>query len=99
MEAEEAGSKQAIARNLAAMSALTVPVVTVVTGEESSGGALALGVANTVLMLENAVYSILSPEGLPASCGRTPPAAAGVPAHGPDGSGAAGKRHGGSGDP
>ena len=45
------------------MSALTVPVVTVVTGEGSSGGALALGVANTVLMLENAVYSILSPEG------------------------------------
>lgn len=63
VEAEERGQSEAIARNLAAMSALTVPVVTVVTGEGSSGGALALGVANTVLMLENAVYSILSPEG------------------------------------
>ena len=63
VEAEERGQSEAIARNLAAMSALTVPVVAVVTGEGSSGGALALGVANTVLMLENAVYSILSPEG------------------------------------
>ena len=54
---------EAIARNLAEMSALTVPVVAVVTGEGSSGGALALGVANRVLMLENAIYSVLSPEG------------------------------------
>ncbi len=45
------------------MSALTVPTLAVVTGEGGSGGALALGVANTVLMLENAVYSVLSPEG------------------------------------
>lgn len=45
------------------MSLLTVPVVAVVTGEGSSGGALALGVANCVLMMENAIYSILSPEG------------------------------------
>lgn len=45
------------------MSQLTVPIVAVITGEGNSGGALALGVANTVLMLENAVYSVLSPEG------------------------------------
>ena len=63
LEAEAHGQSEAIARNLAAMSALTVPVIAVVTGEGSSGGALAIGVANTVLMLENAVYSILSPEG------------------------------------
>ena len=62
-EAEERGQGEAIARNLAEMSALTVPVVAVVTGEGSSGGALALGVANRVLMLENAIYSVLSPEG------------------------------------
>ena len=62
-EAEERGQGEAIARNLAEMSALTVPVIAVVTGEGSSGGALALGVANRVLMLENAIYSVLSPEG------------------------------------
>lgn len=62
-EAEARGQGEAIARNLAEMSALTVPVVAVVTGEGSSGGALALGVANRVLMLENAIYSVLSPEG------------------------------------
>ena len=63
MEAEEHGQGEAIARNLAEMSQLTVPVIAIVTGEGSSGGALALGVANRVLMLENAVYSVLSPEG------------------------------------
>lgn len=63
IEAEQYGQSQAIANNLAAMSTLRVPVVAIVTGEGSSGGALALGVANTVLMLENAIYSILSPEG------------------------------------
>ena len=63
MEAEARGQGEAIARNLAEMSQLTVPVIAVVTGEGSSGGALALGVANKVLMLENAVYSVLSPEG------------------------------------
>jgi acetyl-CoA carboxylase carboxyl transferase alpha subunit len=63
LEAEENGQSIAIASNLAKMSALKVPVIAVVTGEGSSGGALAIGVANSVLMLENAVYSILSPEG------------------------------------
>lgn len=63
LEAETNGQSIAIASNLAKMSALKVPVIAVVTGEGSSGGALAIGVANSVLMLENAVYSILSPEG------------------------------------
>ena len=63
LEAETNGQSIAIAKNLAEMSALRVPVIAVVTGEGSSGGALAIGVANSVLMLENAVYSILSPEG------------------------------------
>lgn len=62
-EAEERGQGEAIARNLAEMSGLTVPIISVVTGEGSSGGALGLGVANRILMLENAVYSVLSPEG------------------------------------
>lgn len=63
LEAEAHGQGEAIASTLALMSALEVPVVTVVTGEGGSGGALALAVANRVLMLENAVYSVLSPEG------------------------------------
>lgn len=62
-EAEEHGQGEAIARNLAVMSRLSVPVICVVTGEGNSGGALALSVANKILMLENAVYSVLSPEG------------------------------------
>lgn len=62
-EAEERGQGEAIARNLAEMSGLTVPIISVVTGEGSSGGALGIGVANRILMLENAVYSVLSPEG------------------------------------
>lgn len=62
-DAEEHGQGEAIARNLAAMSALTVPVISVVTGEGNSGGALAIGVANKILMLEYSVYSVLSPEG------------------------------------
>ena len=65
-EAEEHGQGEAIASTLALMSGLTVPVVSVFTGEGGSGGALALGVANRVLMLENAVYSVLSPEGFAA---------------------------------
>ena len=63
LEAEAHGQGEAIASTLALMSALTVPAIAVVTGEGGSGGALALGVANAVLMLENAVYSVLSPEG------------------------------------
>lgn len=63
IEAEQFGQSQAIARNLASMSGLTVPVIAIVTGEGSSGGALAIGVADRVFMLEHAVYSILSPEG------------------------------------
>lgn len=62
-EAEERGQGEAIARNLAVMSNLSVPIITVVTGEGSSGGALGIGVGNHILMLENAVYSVLSPEG------------------------------------
>ena len=63
MKAEEHGQGEAIARNLFEMSSLRVPVISVITGEGNSGGALALGVANRVLMLEHAVYAILSPEG------------------------------------
>lgn len=63
LEAEAHGQGEAIARNLAAMSSFHVPVITVVTGEGNSGGALAISVANRILMLENAVYSVLSPEG------------------------------------
>lgn len=63
IQAEEHGQGEAIARNLFEMSRLTVPVIAIITGEGNSGGALALGVANRVLMLENAVYAILSPEG------------------------------------
>ena len=63
IEAEEHGQSNAISRNLAEMSALKCPVIAIVTGEGSSGGALAIGVANAVYMLENAVYSVLSPEG------------------------------------
>lgn len=62
-EAEEHGQSIAIAENLAEMSCLGVPVITVVTGEGNSGGALAISVADSLWMLENAVYSVLSPEG------------------------------------
>lgn len=63
VEAEERGQGEAIARNLFEMSGLKVPVLTIITGEGGSGGALALAVANEVWMLENSVYSVLSPEG------------------------------------
>jgi len=62
IDAEERGQAEAIARNLREMARLAVPVVVVCIGEGGSGGALALGVGNTVLMLENAVYSVISPE-------------------------------------
>lgn len=61
--AEERGQGQAIANNLLTMSNLSVPILALVIGEGGSGGALALGFANKVLMLENAIYSILTPEG------------------------------------
>jgi acetyl-CoA carboxylase carboxyl transferase subunit alpha len=62
IDAEERGQAEAIARNLREMARLPVPVVVVCIGEGGSGGALALGVGNTVLMLENSVYSVISPE-------------------------------------
>ena len=64
--AEERGQAEAIARNLREMAALRVPIVAVVTGEGGSGGALAVGMGNRVLMLEYAVYSVISPEGCAA---------------------------------
>lgn len=63
MEAEEHGQGEAIARSIELMSSLSVPVICVICGEGGSGGALALAVGNRVIMLENAVYSVLSPEG------------------------------------
>ncbi|OGK77473.1 MAG: acetyl-CoA carboxylase carboxyltransferase subunit alpha [Candidatus Rokubacteria bacterium GWC2_70_16] len=64
--AEERGQAEAIARNLREMAGLRTPVISVVTGEGGSGGALAIGVANRVLMLEYAIYSVISPEGCAA---------------------------------
>ncbi|GHU44550.1 acetyl-coenzyme A carboxylase carboxyl transferase subunit alpha [Clostridia bacterium] len=61
--AEERGQGQAIAENLMEMMTLKTPIVSVLIGEGGSGGALALGVADQVLMLENSVYSVISPEG------------------------------------
>jgi acetyl-CoA carboxylase carboxyl transferase subunit alpha len=66
LAAEERGQAEAIARNLAAMAALRTPIVAVVTGEGGSGGALAIAMGNRVLMLEHAVYSVISPEGCAA---------------------------------
>jgi len=64
--AEERGQAEAIARNLREMAGLGVPTVAVVTGEGGSGGALALGVTDRIFMMENAVYSVISPEGCAA---------------------------------
>lgn len=61
--AEERGQAEAIARNLREMARLKVPIITTITGEGGSGGALALAVADRVLMMENSVYSVISPEG------------------------------------
>ena len=64
--AEERGQSEAIARNLLVMSRLTVPLISIVIGEGGSGGALALGVTDRILMLEHSVYSVISPEGCAA---------------------------------
>ena len=69
--AEERGQAEAIARNLREMSRLRVPIVSVVIGEGGSGGALALGVSDRILMLENAIYSVITPEGCAAILWKT----------------------------
>jgi len=63
VDAEEKGQSEAIAYNLFCMAGIKVPIITVVIGEGGSGGALAIGLANKVLMLEHSVYSVISPEG------------------------------------
>jgi acetyl-CoA carboxylase carboxyl transferase alpha subunit len=68
---EERGQAEAIARNIALMTALRTPVVTVITGEGGSGGALAIAVGDVVLALENAIYSVISPEGCASILWRT----------------------------
>jgi acetyl-CoA carboxylase carboxyl transferase subunit alpha len=88
IDAEERGQAQAIAQNLREMSRLPVPIVTVVIGEGGSGGALGLGVGNRIYMLENAVYSVISPESCAAiiyrDSGRAPEAAAALKMTAPD---------------
>jgi acetyl-CoA carboxylase carboxyl transferase subunit alpha len=64
--AEERGQAEAIARNLMEMSVLATPIIAIVIGEGGSGGALGIGVADKILMLENAIYSVISPEGCAA---------------------------------
>ena len=64
--AEERGQSESIAKNLIEMASLTVPVIAIVIGEGGSGGALGIGVANRILMLENSTYSVISPEGAAA---------------------------------
>lgn len=66
LEAEKHGQGEAIARNLLEMSGLKIPIISIVIGEGGSGGALALGVGDKVFMLENSVYSVISPEGCAA---------------------------------
>ena len=66
IDAEERGQAEAIARNLLEMAKLEVPVIVTIIGEGGSGGALAIGVGDWVLMLENAIYSVISPEGCAA---------------------------------
>src|SRR5919198_1983951 len=86
--AEERGQAEAIARNLHAMAALRTPIVVVVTGEGGSGGALAVGMGNRVLMLEYAIYSVISPEGCAAilwgDAAKAPEAAAAMRITAPD---------------
>lgn len=82
IDAEERGQAEAIAFNLREMASLRVPVIVVVLGEGGSGGALAIGVGDRVLMLENAVYSVITPEGCAAilwkDAAKAPEAAAGL---------------------
>lgn len=66
IDAEERGQAEAIARNLTVMARLRVPIVVTVIGEGGSGGALAIGVGDEVIMLENAIYSVITPEGCAA---------------------------------
>lgn len=66
IDAEERGQAEAIAFNLIEMAAMPVPIIVVVTGEGGSGGALALGIGDRILMLEHAIYSVISPEGCAA---------------------------------
>jgi acetyl-CoA carboxylase carboxyl transferase subunit alpha len=87
-DAEERGQAEAIAQNLREMSRLRVPVIVVVIGEGGSGGALALGVGNRIYMMENAVYSVISPESCAAiiyrDSGKAPQAAAALKMTAPD---------------
>src|SRR4051812_11453974 len=82
IDAEERGQAEAIAFNLREMAGLKVPIVVLVLGEGGSGGALAIGIGDRVLMMENAVYSVISPEGCAAilwkDAGRAPDAAEGL---------------------
>jgi acetyl-CoA carboxylase carboxyl transferase subunit alpha len=73
--AEERGQAEAIAMNLREMAGFTVPIIVTVTGEGGSGGALALAVGDRILMLENAIYSVISPEGCAAILWKNPAAA------------------------
>jgi acetyl-CoA carboxylase carboxyl transferase subunit alpha len=88
IDAEERGQAEAIATNLREMSRLGVPVIVVVIGEGGSGGALALGIGNRVLIMENAVYSVISPESCAAiiyrDAGKAPQAAAALKMTAPD---------------
>jgi acetyl-CoA carboxylase carboxyl transferase subunit alpha len=70
--AEERGQAEAIARNLRVMAALRTPIIVVVIGEGGSGGALAIGVGDRVLMFENSIYSVISPEGCAAILWKSP---------------------------
>jgi len=72
IQAEERGQSEAIAHNLAVMSRLKVPIIATVIGEGGSGGALAIGVGDTLLMLQYSVYSVISPEGCAAILWKTP---------------------------
>jgi acetyl-CoA carboxylase carboxyl transferase subunit alpha len=88
IDAEERGQAEAIALNLREMSRLSVPVIVVVIGEGGSGGALGLGVGNRIYMLENSVYSVISPESCAAiiyrDAGRAADAAAALKLTAPD---------------